>query len=108
MHDHTMPPILALHLPGAGQMVWRDKLSQLLESTGEGIFGIDMFGCCTFVHRAGAELLGWLPAGCWAKTCMRWRTTPMQTAHSAANTTPSTSAALTANFSGAKTARVCG
>lgn len=33
-------------------MVWRDKLSQLLESTGEGIFGIDMFGCCTFINRA--------------------------------------------------------
>jgi PAS domain S-box-containing protein len=41
--------------------VWRDKLSQLLESTGEGIFGIDMFGCCTFINRAGAEQLGWLP-----------------------------------------------
>ena len=45
-----------------GQAVWRDKLSQLLESTGEGIFGIDMFGCCTFINRAGAEQLGWLPA----------------------------------------------
>ena len=43
------------------QPVWRDKLSQLLESTGEGIFGIDMFGCCTFINRAGAEQLGWLP-----------------------------------------------
>ena len=43
-------------------MVWRDKLSQLLESTGEGIFGIDMFGCCTFINRAGAEQLGYLPA----------------------------------------------
>ncbi|MFN5348387.1 MAG: PAS domain-containing protein [Polaromonas sp.] len=42
-----------------GQAAWRDKLSQLLESTGEGIFGIDMFGCCTFINRAGAELLGW-------------------------------------------------
>jgi PAS domain S-box-containing protein len=44
-----------------GQAAWRDKLSQLLESTGEGIFGIDMFGCCTFINRAGAEQLGWLP-----------------------------------------------
>lgn len=26
-------------LPGASRAVWRDKLSQLLESTGEGIFG---------------------------------------------------------------------
>ena len=46
-------------LPVPGQAVWRDKLSQLLESTGEGIFGIDMHGLCTFINRAGAELLGW-------------------------------------------------
>jgi PAS domain S-box-containing protein len=45
--------------PLVGQTIWRDRLSQLLESTGEGIFGIDMFGCCTFINRAGAELLGW-------------------------------------------------
>jgi signal transduction histidine kinase len=45
-----------------GQAIWRDKLSQLLESTGEGIFGIDTLGCCTFINRAGAEQLGWLPA----------------------------------------------
>ncbi|MBC7547512.1 MAG: PAS domain-containing sensor histidine kinase [Polaromonas sp.] len=50
------------HLPNAGQVVWRDRLSQLLESTGEGIFGIDMDGCCTFINRAGAEQLGWAPA----------------------------------------------
>lgn len=49
------------YLPVAGQAAWRDKLSQLLESTGEGIFGIDMFGCCTFINRAGAEQLGWQP-----------------------------------------------
>ncbi|KQV60695.1 histidine kinase [Pelomonas sp. Root1217] len=33
--------------------------SLLLESTGEGIFGIDMAGCCTFVNRAACEALGW-------------------------------------------------
>ena len=44
MHDPTLPTAAALGLPGAGQTVWRDKLSQLLESTGEGIFGIDMLG----------------------------------------------------------------
>jgi PAS domain S-box-containing protein len=49
------------HLPGAGQAVWRDRLSQLLESTGEGIFGIDMDGCCTFINRAGAGQLGYEP-----------------------------------------------
>ena len=46
-------------LPITGQTVWRDQLSLLLESTGEGIFGIDLTGCCTFINRAGAEQLGW-------------------------------------------------
>ncbi len=54
------PP--AAPLPGADQPLWRDKLSQLLESTGEGIFGIDMAGRCTFINRAGAEQLGYAPA----------------------------------------------
>ena len=49
-------------VPGLDQPVWRDKLSQLLESTGEGIFGIDMDGCCTFINRAGAALLGFTPS----------------------------------------------
>ncbi|MES2719174.1 MAG: PAS domain-containing protein [Pseudomonadota bacterium] len=55
----------ALHAPpaatGAGQVaaVWRERLSLLLESTGEGIFGIDMAGCCVFVNRSAAQMLGW-------------------------------------------------
>ncbi len=36
-----------------------DRLTLLLESTGEGIFGIDMDGRCTFVNRAAAQMLGW-------------------------------------------------
>jgi PAS domain S-box-containing protein len=52
----------SIHLPPTGQTVWRDKLAQLLESTGEGIFGIDTDGRCTFINRAGAELLGHAPA----------------------------------------------
>ena len=36
-----------------------DRLNLLLESTGEGIFGIDMDGLCTFVNRAAAVALGW-------------------------------------------------
>jgi len=46
---------------GAGQVaaVWRDRISLLLESTGEGIFGIDMAGCCVFVNRSAAQMLGW-------------------------------------------------
>ena len=35
-----------------------DRLTLLLESTGEGIFGIDMDGRCTFVNRAAAVALG--------------------------------------------------
>ena len=50
---------VAAHFPTPGQVAWRDRLSLLLESTGEGIFGIDMAGCCTFINRAGAEQLGW-------------------------------------------------
>ncbi len=33
-------------------------LALLLASTGEGIFGIDMDGCCSFINHAGARMLG--------------------------------------------------
>jgi PAS domain S-box-containing protein len=33
----------------------------LLESSGDGIYGIDILGRCTFINRAGADLLGWPP-----------------------------------------------
>jgi PAS domain S-box-containing protein len=48
-------------LHGAGQVadIWRDRLSLLLESTGEGIFGLDMAGRCVFVNRSAAQMLGW-------------------------------------------------
>jgi len=36
-----------------------DRLTLMLESTGEGIFGIDLAGHCTFVNRAAAQSLGW-------------------------------------------------
>ena len=39
--------------------VWRDRLALLLESTGEGIFGIDLAGRCVFVNRSAAQQLGW-------------------------------------------------
>ncbi len=35
-----------------------DRLTLLLQSTGEGIFGIDLDGHCTFVNRAAAQMLG--------------------------------------------------
>ncbi len=36
-----------------------ERLTLLLESTGEGIFGVDLDGRCTFVNRAAAQMLGW-------------------------------------------------
>lgn len=36
-----------------------DRLTLLLDSTGEGIFGIDMAGRCTFINRAAGTSLGW-------------------------------------------------
>ncbi len=45
----------------AGEL-WRDQLGLLLESTGEGIFGVDLGGHCMFINRAGARMLGFEPA----------------------------------------------
>ena len=41
------------------QAAWHDKLTLLLESTGDGMFGIDLDGHCTFINRAGADILGY-------------------------------------------------
>jgi PAS domain S-box-containing protein len=43
----------------AADPLWRHQLGLLLESTGEGIFGIDLDGHCVFINRAGARLLGY-------------------------------------------------
>ena len=40
---------------------WGKQLDLLLASTGEGIFVIDMAGCCTFINQAGARMLGHEP-----------------------------------------------
>ena len=48
-----------LTIPGARPDPWHDRLSLLLESTGEGIFGIDLEGRCIFINRAGARMLGY-------------------------------------------------
>ena len=39
--------------------LWQTQLGLLLDSTGEGIFGIDLEGQCTFINRAGAQMLGY-------------------------------------------------
>ncbi len=35
------------------------QLKLLLKSTGGGLYGIDLQGCCTFINRAGLEILGY-------------------------------------------------
>ncbi len=55
------PPLLATEVTRPDTW-WQRQLELLLESTGEGIFGIDLEGHCTFINRAGARMLGWEPA----------------------------------------------
>lgn len=40
---------------------WRRQLEMILESTGEGIYGIDLRGRCIFINQAGAAMLGFTP-----------------------------------------------
>ena len=42
------------------QKLGRDRLL-LLDSTGDGIYGIDLEGRCTFINKAGARMLGYQP-----------------------------------------------
>jgi len=45
--------------PSVGpRAVWEHRLGLLLDSTGEGVFGIDLGGDCMFINRAGAQMLG--------------------------------------------------
>ena len=44
---------------GAEPPLWQHQRELLLESTGEGVLGIDLEGHCTFINRAGAGTLGW-------------------------------------------------
>lgn len=41
--------------------LWRDKITLLLESTGDGICGIDLDGKCIFANRAAAQMLQYEP-----------------------------------------------
>ncbi len=38
-----------------------DHQESFLDSTGEGIYGVDLRGCCTFINRAASEMLGYRP-----------------------------------------------
>ena len=45
---------------GAGTSTgWTTRLRLLLESTGDGIFGVDLAGRCNFINRAAADMLGY-------------------------------------------------
>jgi PAS domain S-box-containing protein len=57
MHTHSLQlPELTQPTPGP---LWQHQLGLLLESTGEGIFGIDLEGHCTFINQAAAKQLGY-------------------------------------------------
>jgi len=61
-HGRALPP----SSPPAPQSalaaeVWRDRLSLLLDSTGEGIYGVDIEGRCSFINPAAARMLGYEP-----------------------------------------------
>lgn len=45
-------------IPNCTTDAWSSRLQLLLESTGEGIYGIDTDGGCTFINRAAAAMLG--------------------------------------------------
>jgi len=64
MHADALHLLRSPSLPAgpASQPLWQNQLGLLLESTGEGIFGIDLGGHCVFINRAGARMLGFEPA----------------------------------------------
>jgi len=55
----SLPSISSLSSYSEYSALWGGQLSLLLESTGEGIFGIDLEGRCVFINRSGARLLGY-------------------------------------------------
>ncbi|MBI2772543.1 MAG: PAS domain S-box protein [Burkholderiales bacterium] len=58
---HVLSPPAAVAGP-ISHPLWQHQLGLLLESTGEGIFGVDLGGHCMFINRAGARMLGFEPA----------------------------------------------
>lgn len=61
MHADALHLLAPAGLPPS-QPLWQSQLGLLLESTGEGIFGVDLGGHCMFINRAGARMLGFEPA----------------------------------------------
>ncbi len=61
MNASSHPTTLPTETNPRGAALWRERLDLLLESTGEGVFGVDMQGNCIFINRAAAEMIGYLP-----------------------------------------------
>ena len=51
-------PANVLHLPAGQGALWPHRLDLMLQSTGEGVFGVDLAGNCVFINRAGAQMIG--------------------------------------------------
>ena len=47
--------------PGPGHTPWEHRLRLLLDSTDEGVFGIDLAGNCMFINQAAARMIGSAP-----------------------------------------------
>ncbi|HLL83166.1 MAG TPA: GAF domain-containing protein, partial [Longimicrobium sp.] len=64
LHDLAASAVTEIELREAAYEIEQEqrRRSSLLESTDEGIFGMDGEGRCTFLNRAGAEMLGHAPA----------------------------------------------
>jgi PAS domain S-box-containing protein len=62
----TMPAVPAAPTVGAAPAMsgtrWHERLSLLLESTGEGIYCVDTGGRCMYANRAAAAMLGYTPS----------------------------------------------
>ncbi len=59
-HGYESIPVSALDVTSAVQLRRREEeLALILASAGEGIFGMDTEGRCTFVNRAALEMLGY-------------------------------------------------
>ena len=43
------------------------RMQLILESTGQGIYGIDLRGKCTFINRATCEMIGYRPEEVWGR-----------------------------------------
>ena len=74
MHTHEMDVLRASQpSPEPADPLWQNQLGLLLESTGEGIFGIDLDGHCVFINRAGAQMIGYAASEVLGKN-MHWLT----------------------------------